>query len=181
VVDAAASPWGIKITRIEIKDIIPPADIVGAMGRQMKAERERRASILEAEGSRQSAILKAEGEKAAQILAAEGRKEAAFLDAEARERQANAEANATRALSDAIGKGDLGAVNYLIAEKYVSAFSKLATAPNQKVVIIPAEMSGFVGTLGGIAEIAKSALGGGDAPARTEAAKRPWSDPKAKE
>ena len=181
VVDAAASPWGIKITRIEIKDIIPPADIVGAMGRQMKAERERRASILEAEGSRQSAILKAEGEKAAQILAAEGRKEAAFLDAEARERQANAEANATRALSDAIAKGDLAAVNYLIAEKYVSAFSKLATAPNQKVVIIPAEMSGFVGTLGGIAEIAKSALGGGDAPARTEATKRPWSDPKAGE
>ena len=181
VVDAAASPWGIKITRIEIKDIIPPADIVGAMGRQMKAERERRASILEAEGSRQSAILKAEGEKAAQILAAEGRKEAAFLDAEARERQANAEANATRALSDAIAKGDLAAVNYLIAEKYVSAFSKLATAPNQKVVIIPAEMSGFVGTLGGIAEIAKSALSGSDAPARTEAAKRPWSDPKAKE
>ncbi len=181
VVDAAASPWGIKITRIEIKDIIPPADIVGAMGRQMKAERERRAVILEAEGSRQSAILKAEGEKAAQILAAEGRKEAAFLDAEARERQANAEANATRFLSDAIAKGDLAAVNYLIAEKYVGAFSKLATAPNQKVVIIPAEMSGFVGTLGGIAEIAKSALSGSDAPARSETAKRPWSDPKAKE
>ncbi len=181
VVDAAASPWGIKITRIEIKDIIPPADIVGAMGRQMKAERERRASILEAEGSRQSAILKAQGEKEAQILAAEGRKEAAFLDAEARERQAGAEANATRALSEAIAKGDLAAVNYLIAEKYVSAFSKLATAPNQKVVIIPAEMSGFVGTLGGIAEIARSALSGSDAPARTEATKKPWPDTKAKE
>jgi regulator of protease activity HflC (stomatin/prohibitin superfamily) len=154
VVDAAASPWGVKVTRIEIKDIVPPADIVGAMGRQMKAERERRASILEAEGQRQSAILKAEGEKQAQILAAEGRKEAAFRDAEARERQAESEANATRMVSEAIAKGDLAAVNYLIAEKYVGAFTKLATAPNQKVMIIPAEMSGLVGTLGGIAELA---------------------------
>lgn len=181
VVDAAASPWGLKITRIEIKDIIPPADIVGAMGRQMKAERERRASILEAEGQRQSAILRAEGEKQAQILSAEGRKEAAFRDAEGRERQAEAEANATRAVSEAIGKGDLAAVNYLIAEKYVAAFAKLATAPNQKVVIIPAEMGGLVGTLGGIAEIARSALSGGDSPARTEAAKRPWPETKTKE
>lgn len=174
VVDAAASPWGVKVTRIEIKDIIPPADIVGAMGRQMKAERERRASILEAEGQRQSAILKAEGEKQAQILAAEGRKEAAFRDAEARERQAESEANATRMVSEAIAKGDLGAVNYLIAEKYVGAFTKLATAPNQKVMIIPAEMSGLVGTLGGIAELAKAALGsGGDGNAP---AKKPWQD-----
>lgn len=176
VVDAAASPWGVKVTRIEIKDIVPPADLVGAMGRQMKAERERRAAILEAEGQRQSAILKAEGEKQAQILAAEGRKEAAFRDAEARERQAEAEANATRAVSDAIGKGDLSAVNYLIAEKYVGAFAKLATAPNQKVVIVPAEMGGLVGTLGGIAELAKSALGNGNAGKGEEPPRRPWSD-----
>lgn len=176
VVDAAASPWGVKVTRIEIKDIVPPADLVGAMGRQMKAERERRAAILEAEGARQSAILKAEGEKQAQILAAEGRKEAAFRDAEARERQAEAEANATRAVSEAIAKGDTAGVNYLIAEKYVAAFAKLATAPNQKVVIIPAEMGGLVGTLGGIAEIAKSALGNGGGPANAEAPRRPWSD-----
>lgn len=157
VVDAAASVWGVKVTRVEIKDIVPPADLVGAMGRQMKAERERRAAILEAEGQRQSAILKAEGEKQAQILAAEGRKEAAFRDAEARERQAEAEAQATRAVSDAISKGDMGAVNYLVAEKYVAMLSKLAASPNQKVVIIPAEMSSLIGTLGGIAEIAKSA------------------------
>lgn len=181
VVDAAASPWGVKVTRIEIKDIVPPADLVGAMARQMKAERERRAAILEAEGARQSAILKAEGEKQAQILAAEGRKEAAFRDAEARERQADAEANATRAVSSAISSGDMAAVNYLIAEKYVSAFSKLATAPNQKVVIVPAEMGGLVGTLGGIAELAKSALGSDGGSSRTEAPKRPWSDQGKKE
>jgi regulator of protease activity HflC (stomatin/prohibitin superfamily) len=176
VVDAAASPWGVKVTRIEIKDIVPPADLVGAMGRQMKAERERRAAILEAEGARQSAILKAEGEKQAQILAAEGRKEAAFRDAEARERQAEAEANATRAISEAISKGDTAGVNYLIAEKYVAAFAKLATAPNQKVVIVPAEMGGLVGTLGGIAELAKSALGNGGGFAGGEPQRRPWSD-----
>ena len=174
VVDAAGSPWGVKVTRIELKNIEPPADLVGAMGRQMKAERERRAVILEAEGQRQSAILKAEGEKQAQILSAEGRKEAAFRDAEARERQAEAEAAATRMVSEAIAKGDMSAVNYLVAEKYVAAFGKLAAAPNQKVMIIPAEMGGLVGTLGGIAEIAKSALGkeGDGAPA----AKRPWQD-----
>ncbi|MCZ8185358.1 MAG: SPFH/Band 7/PHB domain protein [Beijerinckiaceae bacterium] len=181
VVDAAASPWGVKVTRIEIKDIVPPADLVGAMGRQMKAERERRAAILEAEGARQSAILKAEGEKQAQILAAEGRKEAAFRDAEARERQAEAEANATRAVSEAIAKGDTAGVNYLIAEKYVAAFAKLATAPNQKVVIVPAEMGGLVGTLGGIAELAKSALGNGGGSAGSETQRRPWSDKGSKE
>ncbi|KAF0229465.1 MAG: hypothetical protein FD175_1803 [Beijerinckiaceae bacterium] len=182
VVDAAASPWGVKITRIEIKDIVPPADLVGAMGRQMKAERERRASILEAEGQRQSAILKAEGEKQAQILAAEGRKEAAFRDAEARERQAEGEANATRMVSDAVAKGDLAALNYLIAEKYVGTLGKLASAPNQKVLIIPAEMSGLVGTLGGIAELAKSALGSDPTtPRNADGPKRSWSDPKAKE
>lgn len=183
VVDEATQPWGVKVTRIEIKDIVPPADLVGAMGRQMKAERERRASILEAEGQRQSAILKAEGEKQAQILAAEGRKEAAFRDAEARERQAEAEASATRMVSEAIAKGDLSAVNYLIAEKYVGAFQKIATAPNQKVVIVPAEMSGLVGTLGGIAELAKSALGGdgGEGAKGGDKRARPWSsnEPKA--
>lgn len=156
VVDAAAAGWGVKVTRIEIKDIVPPADIVNAMGKQMKAERERRAAILEAEGQRQSAILKAEGEKQAQILSAEGRKEAAFRDAEARERQAEAEASATRMVSDAIAKGDPAAVNYLVAEKYIAAFSKLAGANNQKVLIVPAEMGGLVGTLGGIAEIASA-------------------------
>lgn len=178
VVDAAASAWGVKVTRIEIKDIVPPADLVGAMGRQMKAERERRAAILEAEGARQSAILKAEGEKQAQILAAEGRKEAAFRDAEARERQAEAEANATRVVSEAIGKGDMSAVNYLIAEKYVSAFGKLAAAPNQKVIVVPAEMGGLVGTLGGIAEIAKSAFSPDGGPRAPENTKRPWPDTK---
>lgn len=182
VVDAAASPWGVKITRIEIKDIVPPADLVGAMGRQMKAERERRAAILEAEGARQSAILKAEGEKQAQILAAEGRREAAFRDAEARERQAEGEANATRMVSDAVAKGDLAALNYLIAEKYVGTLGKLASAPNQKVMIIPAEMSGLIGTLGGIAELAKSALGSDPStPRNADGTKRPWSDPKSKE
>jgi regulator of protease activity HflC (stomatin/prohibitin superfamily) len=176
VVDAAASPWGVKVTRIELKNIEPPADLAAAMARQMKAERDRRASILEAEGQRQAAILKAEGEKQAQILSAEGRKEAAFRDAEARERSAEAEANATRMVSEAIAKGDVSAVNYLIAEKYVGAFAKLATAPNQKIVIVPAEMGGLIGTLGGIAEIARATFsdgpkGEGGAPAR-----RPWPD-----
>lgn len=159
VVDAAATPWGVKVTRIELKNIEPPADLAAAMARQMKAERDRRAAILEAEGLRQAAILKAEGEKQAQILAAEGRKEAAFRDAEARERQAEAEASATSMVSKAIASGDMGAVNYLVAEKYIGALGKLASSTNQKVLIIPAEMSGLVGTLGGIAEIARSALG----------------------
>ena len=158
VVDAAVAPWGIKTTRIEIKDIVPPADLVGAMGRQMKAERERRAAILEAEGLRQAAILKAEGEKQAQILASEGRKEAAFRDAEARERQAEAEASATRMVSDAIAKGDMGAVNYLVAEKYIAALSKLTGAGNQRVLIVPMDMGSLAGSVSGIAEIAKAAL-----------------------
>ena len=173
VVDEATSPWGVKVTRIEIKDIRPPSDLVDAMARQMKAERDRRAAILEAEGQRQAAILKAEGEKQAQILAAEGRKEAAFRDAEARERQAEAEANATRMVSDAIAKGDMGAVNYLVAEKYIGALGKFATANNQKVMIIPAEMGGLVGTLSGIAEIAKSALANEE---KTNAPRRPVPD-----
>jgi regulator of protease activity HflC (stomatin/prohibitin superfamily) len=164
VMDAAASPWGVKVTRIEIKDILPPADLAGAMARQMKAEREKRAAVLEAEGLRQAAILRAEGEKQAQILAAEGRKEAAFRDAEARERSAEAEAKATTMVSDAIGRGDLAAANFLVAEKYIDAVRALATAPNQKVLIIPTELSGIAGTLGGIAEITRAVFGDGANP-----------------
>jgi regulator of protease activity HflC (stomatin/prohibitin superfamily) len=164
VVDAAASPWGAKVTRIEIKDIVPPADLAGAMARQMKAEREKRAAVLEAEGMRQSEILRAEGQKQSQILAAEGRKEAAFRDAEARERSAEAEARATGMVSEAITKGDVAAVNFLVAEKYVEAIRALATAPNQKVVIVPIEAAGLAGTLGGIAELTKSVFGDGSGP-----------------
>jgi regulator of protease activity HflC (stomatin/prohibitin superfamily) len=155
VVDQAASSWGVKITRIEIKDIVPPADLVNAMGRQMKAEREKRANILEAEGLRQSQILRAEGDKSARILEAEGRKESAFRDAEARERLAEAEAKATQMLSDAVAKGDKAALNYFIAEKYVKSLEALAHSPNQKTLIIPADFSGLIGTLAGIAEISK--------------------------
>jgi regulator of protease activity HflC (stomatin/prohibitin superfamily) len=159
--DAAASPWGVKVTRIEIKDILPPADLAGAMARQMKAEREKRAAVLEAEGLRQAEILRAEGQKQSQILAAEGRKEAAFRDAEARERLAEAEAKATTLVGEAIGRGDLAAANFLVAEKYVEAIRAIATAPNQKVVIVPIEAAGLAGTLGGIAEITKSVFGDG--------------------
>ena len=164
VVDAAASPWGAKVTRIEIKDIVPPADLAGAMARQMKAEREKRAAVLEAEGLRQAEILRAEGQKQSQILAAEGRKEAAFRDAEARERSAEAEARATGMVSEAITRGDVAAVNFLVAEKYVEAIRALATAPNQKVVIVPIEAAGLAGTLGGIAELTKSVFGDGSGP-----------------
>jgi regulator of protease activity HflC (stomatin/prohibitin superfamily) len=163
VMDAAASPWGAKVTRVEIKDILPPQDLAGAMARQMKAEREKRAAVLEAEGLRQAEILRAEGEKQSQILAAEGRKEAAFRDAEARERQAEAEARATGMVSDAITSGDLNAANFIVAEKYIDAIRALATAPNQKVVIVPIEAAGLAGTLGGIAELTKSVFGEGGA------------------
>jgi regulator of protease activity HflC (stomatin/prohibitin superfamily) len=161
VMDAAASPWGAKVTRVEIKDILPPQDLAGAMARQMKAEREKRAAVLEAEGLRQAEILRAEGEKQSQILAAEGRKEAAFRDAEARERQAEAEAKATGMVSEAITSGDLNAANFIVAEKYIDAIRALATAPNQKVVIVPIEAAGLAGTLGGIAELTKSVFGEG--------------------
>jgi regulator of protease activity HflC (stomatin/prohibitin superfamily) len=156
VVDHAASAWGVKITRVEIKDIVPPADLITAMGRQMKAEREKRAIILEAEGHRQSDILKAEGEKQARILEAEGRKEASFREAEARERLAEAEAKATEMLSQAVSKGDTAALNYFIAEKYVKSLESLAASPNQKTLIIPADFSGILGTVAGIAEISKA-------------------------
>jgi len=159
VVDHATNPWGIKVTRIEIRDIQPPRDLVDSMARQMKAERERRAVILEAEGHRQSAILRAEGEKQAAILEAEGEKEAAFREAEARERLASAEAEATRLVSEAIAQGDVQAINYFVAQKYVEAFEKLATAPNQKFVLMPMESSGIIGSIAGIAELAKEALG----------------------
>ncbi|GGE52923.1 membrane protein [Agaricicola taiwanensis] len=175
VVDAAASPWGVKVTRIEIKDITPPADLVAAMGRQMKAEREKRASILEAEGARASEILRAEGRKQSQVLEAEGRREAAFRDAEARERTAEAEAKATVMVSDAIATGDVMAINYFIAEKYVNALAQLATSPNQKTLILPVEATSVIGSLAGIAEIAKSALGdgGGSTPTPAPASRAP--------
>ncbi len=155
VVDDATTPWGVKVTRIEIKDIAPPADLVEAMGRQMKAEREKRANILEAEGERQSEILRAEGEKQAAVLEAEGRREAAFRDAEARERLAEAEAKATSMVSQAIASGDIQAVNYFVAQKYVDAVKDMATSDNHKVIFMPLEASNIIGSLGGIAELAK--------------------------
>ena len=158
VVDHATGPWGVKITRVEIKDIRPPADISNAMARQMKAEREKRASILEAEGSRASEILRAEGEKQGQILQAEGRREAAFRDAEAREREAEAEAKATQMVSAAIASSGSQAINYFIAQKYVEAISLFATSPNAKTILFPVEATQLIGTLGGIGELARDAL-----------------------
>jgi len=155
VVDEATNAWGVKVTRIEIKDIAPPADLVDSMARQMKAERDKRANILDAEGFRQAAILKSEGEKQSIILEAEGRREGAFRDAEAREREAEAEAKATAMLSEALARGDRQAINYFVAQQYVEAFRQFATAPNQKVVFLPMEASALVGSLGGIGEIAK--------------------------
>ena len=159
VVDHATNPWGIKVTRIEIRDIQPPRDLVDSMARQMKAERDRRAVILEAEGHRSSEILRAEGDKQAAILQAEGQKEAAFREAEARERLAEAEAKATQMVSEAIAQGDVQAINYFVAQKYVEAFKELATAPNQKFVLMPMEASGIIGSIAGVAELAKEALG----------------------
>jgi len=158
VVDEATTPWGIKVTRIEIKDIQPPADLVESMARQMKAERDKRANILDAEGFRQAAILKAEGEKQSVVLAAEGSKEAAFREAEARERLAQAEARATAMVSQAIAQGDVQAINYFVAQKYVDALKDFATSPNQKVLFLPMEASALIGTIGGIAELAKDAM-----------------------
>ena len=158
VVDLATHPWGVKVTRIEIKDISPPRDLVDSMARQMKAEREKRANILEAEGFRQAAILKADGEKQAAILEAEGKREAAYREAEARERLAEAEAKATTMVSDAIAGGDINALNYFVANKYVEALKEMAHSPNQKMLILPFEATGILGSLAGIAEIAKSAF-----------------------
>jgi regulator of protease activity HflC (stomatin/prohibitin superfamily) len=165
VVDQATESWGVKITRVELRDIRPPQDIVNAMTRQMKAEREKRAVILEAEGSRQSAILRAEGEKQSAILSAEGSKEAAFREAEARERAAQAEASATKAVSDAIEQGSGQAINYFIAQKYVEAVAEFARSPNAKTILFPVEATQLIGTLGGIAELAKESVGGSRAPA----------------
>jgi regulator of protease activity HflC (stomatin/prohibitin superfamily) len=158
VVDDATQPWGIKVTRIEIKDIAPPKELVDSMARQMKAEREKRAAILEAEGLRQAAILKAEGEKQSAILQAEGQREAAFRAAEAREREAEAEAKATAFVSDAIARGNVQAINYFLGVKYVEALQSLSTAPNQKVILMPLEAANVIGAIGGIAELAKAAL-----------------------
>ncbi|MEX0839933.1 MAG: SPFH domain-containing protein [Parvibaculum sp.] len=162
VVDEATHPWGVKVTRIEIKDIAPPRDIVDSMARQMKAERDKRASILEAEGKRQASILAAEGEKQAAILEAEGRREAAFRDAEAREREAEAEAKATQVVSLAIAEGDVQAINYFVAGKYIEALKAIATSPNQKLVLMPLEAASVIGAIGGIGEIAREAFGPGD-------------------
>lgn len=157
VVDEATSPWGVKVTRIEIKDISPPADLVESMARQMKAERDKRAAVLEAEGLRQAEILKAEGDKQSQILKAEGEKEAAFREAEARERLAEAEARATTVVSEAIAKGDVQAVNYFVANRYVDALKAIGTADNEKLVLMPLDASGVIGAIGGVAELAKAA------------------------
>jgi len=162
VMDAATGPWGLKIMRIEIKDLTPPSDIIDSMNRQMKAERERRAEVISAEGEKAASILRAEGLKQSQILEAEGRRESAFRDAEGRERAADAEAKATEMVSKAIAEGDVQAINYFIAQKYVEAFRTLASAPNQKFVIVPAEMSGLLGSIAGVGELARAALGGGD-------------------
>lgn len=168
VIDAATNPWGVKVTRIEIRDLSPPMDITEAMARQMKAERLKRAEILEAEGSKQSAILRAEGEKEAAIREAEGRRQSAFLDAEAREREAEAEAKATEMVSEAIAKGDVTAINYFLGQKYVEAFGMLATSDQQRTVIIPAEFSNIIGTITGVGELGKAAH-----EAVSDAARRP--------
>ncbi len=158
IVDVATAPWGIKVTRIEIKDISPPRDLVDSMARQMKAEREKRAVILEAQGSREAAILRAEGEKQAAVLEAEGRKEAAFRDAEARERSAEAEANATQMVSAAIASGNTQAINYFVAQKYVEALGEFARSPNEKMIFMPLDASSVMGSIGGITELVKDAM-----------------------
>lgn len=180
VVDQATESWGVKITRVELRDIRPPQDIVNAMTRQMKAEREKRAVILEAEGLRQSAILKAEGEKQSAILQAEGSREAAFREAEARERSAQAEAAATKAVSDAIEQGSAQAINYFVAQKYVEAVAEFARSPNSKTILFPVEATQLIGTLGGIGELAREAIGGQSASPPAKARTVP-SVPKAAE
>ncbi|KEQ06607.1 MAG: SPFH/Band 7/PHB domain protein [Alphaproteobacteria bacterium] len=167
VVDEAVGPWGIKVTRVEIKDIQPPRDLVESMGRQMKAEREKRAQVLEAEGSRNAQILRAEGAKQAAVLQAEGEREAAFREAEARERLAEAEAKATMVVSQAIASGDVQAINYFVAQRYTEALAEIGKAPNSKIVLMPMEASSLIGSLAGIGAIAKEVFGDGDGPTRT--------------
>lgn len=174
VVDEATNPWGVKVTRIEIKDIAPPLDLVEAMARQMKAEREKRANILDAEGERQADILRAEGRKQSAILEAEGRKEAAFRDAEAREREAEAEGKATAMVSEAISKGNVQALNYFVAQKYVDALGQFADSPNQKTFFLPVEATGVIGAIGGITEIAKEAFKRPDGESDAAPASGPW-------
>ncbi len=157
VIDAASTPWGVKVTRVEIRDLAPPPDISEAMGRQMKAERLKRAEILTAEGLKQAAILKAEGEREAQIREAEGRRQAAFLDAEARERSAEAEAKATTMVSQAIAAGDVQAINYFVAQRYTEALRQLAASPNSKTILMPLEAASLIGSIAGIAELARAA------------------------
>jgi regulator of protease activity HflC (stomatin/prohibitin superfamily) len=187
-IDQATHPWGVKATRIEIKDLTPPPDVTNAMARQMKAERERRSMIIEADGEKQAAVTRAEGAKQAAVLEAEGRREAAFRDAEARERAAEAEAKATAMVSEAITKGDVNAINYFVAQKYVEAFGKLAASPQAKTVIVPAEMGALVGSIAGIGELVKDAGkdrggpssggGGGGQPTRPRApAPQPMGEP----
>ncbi len=175
VVDTAVSSWGVKITRIEIKDIDPPKNLVDSMARQMMAEREKRALILESEGKRQAAILEAEGMKQSQVLEAEGRKEAAFRDAEARERSAEAEAKATQMVSEAISSGDVQAINYFVANNYIKALEGLAKSPNQKVLMLPVEAASVIGAIGGIAEIAKETFGDGASGQQARRESRPPS------
>ena len=170
VIDHATSPWGVKVNRIEIKDLKPPHDITDSMARQMKAERERRALIIEADGDKQAAIARAEGSKQSAVLQAEGRKEAAFRDAEARERSAEAEAKATEMVSQAIAKGDINAINYFVAQKYVEAFGKFADSSNTKTLIMPADMSSLAGMIGGVSELIKTV--GNDAPKAPPSAKK---------
>jgi regulator of protease activity HflC (stomatin/prohibitin superfamily) len=179
VVDAATEAWGVKVTRIEIKDIAPPRDLIDSMARQMKAEREKRAQILESEGLRQAAILKAEGEKQAVVLEAEGRREAAFKDAEARERAAAAEAKATELVSNAIAAGNVQAINYFVANNYVKALEALAKAPNQKVILMPLEAASVIGSLAGLAQITGEAFGGSPQPAAPRGGQRGGSVPQA--
>jgi regulator of protease activity HflC (stomatin/prohibitin superfamily) len=178
VVDEAVGPWGIKVTRIEIKDIAPPKDLVNAMARQMKAEREKRAQVLEAEGARNAQILRAEGTKQSAILEAEGQREAAFRNAEARERLAEAEAQATRMVSEAIAAGNVHAINYFVAQKYTEALSNIGTAKNSKIVLMPMEASALIGSLGGIGAIARDVFGDrGDTPSTPAPPSSPRSVP----